>query len=106
MDNLDPIFIDFLNYCPQAFEEMKHEKGLCDLAERVAQNNLYLEYRSNFLSTFHKKVLEHFKNDGEFLKVYEDETQRPAFTQKFDDYSFRFLKYAEDLKYGVHQNVQ
>ena len=98
MDELDPIFIEFLNYCPQAFEEMKQEEGLCVLAEKAVKYGLYLEYKKDFYSTFHKKVIERFKNNGEFLKAYEDEKQRPAFTRKFDDYSLTFLQYIENKK--------
>lgn len=98
MDKLDPIFIEFLNYCPQAFEEMKQEESLCDLAEKVVTHNLSLEYKRDFLSTFHKKVIEHFKDNREFLKAYDDEKQRPDFTKKFEDYALTFLHYIEHEK--------
>jgi len=88
---------EFVKACDSSFEEMKHDEGLCKVAEKTFECRIHdLEFRREFYSTIHTHVTEYFKNNRELIKFYD--TCRDVCVEKFKEYSFKFLKHIEDKR--------
>ena len=83
---------EFSSYCLKAFELMKKDKVLIEMALKAPER----DFKSDFYKTMHSIITEEFKDDPSLQYFYSN--RRDKCIEKFDEYMNRFSQFAKDNK--------